>query len=176
MLAFFFFRSLPPLPISPVWLPSRLLCSVVQFRTWLSFHIHFQSPSKSAPLIASMCIHSHNAEAEKWTANQRNPVHLPFRDIFEVCRSGKKKCYILWWIIIFEELVSLCSENLPCHCAELYVCQQLKVALTFCEFATLVTLLNMWGAMQHLNASLGVSVWCKVWHFYLNNLSWLASL
>lgn len=131
---FFFFSpvSVPPRPpVSPVWLPSRLLCSVVQFRTWLSFHIHFQSPSKSAPLIASMCIHSHNAEAEKWTANQRNPVHLSFLNIFEVCRSEKEKCYILWWILIFEELVSLCFENLPCHRAELYICQQLKGCIDF---------------------------------------------
>lgn len=47
----------------------------------MSFHIHFHSPGKSASLLASTCIHRHNAKAE--AADWKHTVHLFFRDIFE---------------------------------------------------------------------------------------------
>lgn len=120
MLAFFFSPDcFSLLSVSPVWLPSRLLCSVVQFRMGLSFHIHFHSPSKSAPLIALTCIHSHNAETEKWTANWKYSVHLLFLNTSEV--AYQIFGYMLWWIMILEMSKSLFWKLVMSVCSAIYL-------------------------------------------------------
>lgn len=42
---------LPPSAPPWVWVLTRLICSAVQFRKWLSFHIQYQSPS----LVCTIC-------------------------------------------------------------------------------------------------------------------------
>ena len=50
---------------SPVWVPSFILPSVVQFRMWLSFHILFCSHSESSPPVLSQCIASYAGNVER---------------------------------------------------------------------------------------------------------------
>lgn len=127
MLAFFSRLCFSLLSVSPVWLPSRLLCSAVQFKMWLSFHIHFHSLSKSALLIVSMCIHSHNAEAEKWTANWKHSI-LSLSSMYLRLQIRHFAIILLYFLINHNFIyiyISILKNG--CHCSVLYICQQLKM-------------------------------------------------
>lgn len=114
--SFFFFLiqaafPSPPLsflPVSSVWLPSRLLCSVVQFRMWLSFHIHFHSPTRSAPLRSPRRAFT---VPRRWGRGVNSELNIPPTPPPPHPRRIRARrleylllsCHKLWWTAILKK-------------------------------------------------------------------------